>query len=360
MRSSGRAQKSSPRPARSSLRAARSSPRPAGSSLGPARRPAEGAPGSRTLAFALLLVALALPGCERWVCHNSDLRDLSPGIPESLLAVDLGDARRDDYPLGSLLAVGEGGVILTAERDYGPLRITRTGAGSLRAALLGPNGRLYVAGDGGVMLTANLGDESWTPIDTGTDADLHTLAWVDVGDRSLGDARAYQIAVGDEAVLVRDPVDGSWDLIPPPAGGWGRLRAVAADARLHVAGLDGILWSADDPWGPWSRFDSGPGPDLLAGGGDDFGAVLVGAGGTLLHRPAGRWERVETGLGVDLVAVANDLVLAADGRVFDILLLDDIEPLAWTAAGARGLDERDELILVGDHGSVQRIPRYCD
>lgn len=309
---------------------------------------------------AVLVSLLALAACNPGQCEQHDLKDMSPKTAMNLNDIDLGDYRRGMYEDGSLLAVGDAGVIVTAAVGYAPLQVATADAGDLRAALLGPNDRAYVAGDGGALLTAPFGADTWQPVATGTTADLYQLAWIDVQDDLTQAPREYQLAVGDEVVLLRDPVDDSWDLLPPPPGGWGRLRAVVGDDRVHVAGLGGVIWSAADPRGTWQREDAGTTADLLAG---DFGwnaAVLVGARGTLLHRPGDRWERVPSTIEADLIALAWVTALGADGRVYDLVLLDEPQLEAWTAPWARSLADGERRVIVGDGGRMARIPGYCD
>lgn len=304
------------------------------------------------------LVSLAPGGCGPGECEQHDLKDIPLAIQDRLNDVHINYQERGDYPDGALVAVGDGGVILVAPSGYAPLPASRPVDVDLHAALLGPDDQVFVAGAGGTLLRGVLGSDAWTPIATGTTAALHELAWIRVGTGNVDGSvdREYQIAVGDDVVLVRDESDGSWDAVPPPPGGWGELRAVVGDDWIHVAGLGGVIWSAPEPDALWVRADAGTTADLLAGDrGWSDEAVLVGARGTILHRVERAWVQVPSTIGPDLIVLDWILALTSDGRVYDLALLDHPELEAWTAPWARSLAYGGQLVLVGDAGRAARI-----
>lgn len=295
-------------------------------------------------------------GCRDYQCEQNDLKDISPGLSENLNDVDL-----VGYDETQLLAVGEGGVIVTST-DFGPFAVERPVDVDLHAALFGPLGRAYVAGTGGTLLTSIFGSGSWESIETGTSADLHELAWVSVYPPDLAqDPRDYQLAVGDEVVLLRDPVDDSWDLLPPPAGGWGRLRVVVADDLVHVAGLGGVIWSTDDPRGTWTRVDLDTTADLLGGGDSWYDATLVGVGGTIVYHTRDRWSLLPSNIQADLIALDENTAIGSDGHAYDLLLPNEPERSAWVVPNARGVSTSWSVVVtVGAAGRITRVPDFCD
>jgi hypothetical protein len=290
------------------------------------------------------------------------------GIDADLLAVvtltDRIDDRHYDY-----LAVGAAGTVVAWGRIKGYHRDTfveSTVAADvdLRAAwashLGDPVNRWVVVGDAGTAVVSRDGGQTWMPDDLGTDADLHAIT--DIDNRL--------IVVGDEVVRVQN-IDGTWSEPPTPAGGWGRLRGLyhqtdSMPPRIWVVGLEGVIWSAEDPSGPWVAGTSGVTQDLFAIGQYYDRLVAVGAGGTILIRDASGWTRVEISEQVDFVDYVADgfppAMLAADGRLFE--LEDDgksIEQIDTFVAG-RGLTADTEyVVVVGDGGTAARkIETYCE
>jgi hypothetical protein len=307
------------------------------------------------------VAALALAGCNDSACKQGDVKDMSPGTSARLNDVRLGEWLKGEYEASTLIAVGDGGVIVTARRNYGPLHVEETGVGDLYAALLGPSNRAYAAGAGGILLGSEFGSDRWEPIATGSTAAIRELAWIWVRVDVTQEPTEYQIAVGDDVVLVRDPVDDSWDLVTPPAGGWGELRAVVGDDLVHVAGLGGVIWAATDPRGVWVREDSGTTEDLLAGDSNwRDEPVLVGTGGTYLRREMGAWKRDPTPITDDLLALDFPVALAAGGRVYDVLAPEEPIREEWAVSGARSLAYEDQIVTVGDAGKMTRAPAFCD
>lgn len=308
--------------------------------------------GPPTLALATLLAA----GCGDGLCHQGDVSPIAVPPGSRLNAVALGyfAATLDE---GSMLAVGDDGLVLTADLNY-QLRASRPVTADLHDVTYGPSGQRFAVGAGGTLIRGLVTDDTWQPVATATTADLWRVAWLRVGTAWLDGSqdREYVIAVGDEVVLVRDPVDAGWDLVTPPPGGWGQLRAVVADDRIHVGGLGGVLWSADDPRGPWTRQDIGTTADLLAAAWD-YEALLVGTRGTVVTRRDGAWVVVETGLG-DLIDFTGVYGLAADGQLYRLSPPEEPLRLGWTAPGARALADDVELVAVGDDLAL-RAEAYC-
>ena len=218
------------------------------------RDPITDVPARRAL---LALLAVVVAGCGDGLCHQDDVAEIAVPAGSRLNAVDLGYSQAH-LAEGSMVAVGDDALVLVASGGYA-LTEHRPVAVDLRAVAFGPGSQIFAAGAGGTLIRGQLGESTWQTVATGTTADLWRIAWRRAGPAGPGGAptREYVPAVGDGAVLVRDPVDAQWDLVPPPEGGWGRLRAIAGDDRIHVGGLGGVVWSTDGPRGTWTRQDAG-------------------------------------------------------------------------------------------------------
>lgn len=320
------------------------------------RDPITDVPARRAL---LALLAVVVAGCGDGLCHQDDVAEIAVPAGSRLNAVDLGYFQAH-LAEGSMVAVGDDGLVLVASGGYA-LTEHRPVAVDLRAVAFGPGSQIFAAGAGGTLIRGQLDESTWQTVATGTTADLWRIAWLSVGTASTDGApnREYVLAVGDGAVLVRDPVDAQWDLVPPPEGGWGRLRAIAGDDRIHVGGLGGVVWSTDDPRGTWTRQDVGTDADLLAGATGWSGeAMLVGARGTIVHRPEGAWVVLANDIEDDFIDLDGVVGLTADGRLHDLVLPDEPETLGWSAPGARAIADDLEIVAVGAGMALRSAP-YC-
>lgn len=311
----------------------------------------------------MIVPIVLLAGCGDGRCRQGDVRALSVGVTDRLNAVALGYFYdySETYTEGSSLIVGDDGLVLWSA-DGMDFHASRPAAADLFGVTFAPSSRVFVAGAGGTLLRGRFGSDEWLKIPLGTTADLWAVEWVSVGGSSGSPSVEYVIAVGDEVVAVRDPVDERWDLVPAPEGGWGKLRAVVGGRQLHVAGLGGVLWSADSISGPWTRAEGLTGADLLDGGIGWAGeAVLVGSDGTMLEATAsGAWTRHKVAGAGDLIGFAGWDVLAADGRVYDIILPDEPEEYAWSLPGGRAIAGGSDIVVVGEGGLASRVPMFCE
>lgn len=315
-----------------------------------------------TLALRLLTAAaatVALGTMDACLCLGVDrgwqaTEVIELGISADLHAVvplsDSDNARRYEY-----LAVGAAGTVVAwgnGDGGTGELFVESSVIGDvdLRAAwaeLIDHDEppSWWVVGDGGTAAFSSDRGQTWTLADLGTSANLHAIT--DVGGRL--------VVVGDDVVRIRN-ADGTWSEPPTPAGGWGRLRGIHGDAdseRVWAVGLDGVIWSAEDPSEVWVAEASGVGTDLFAIGSLYEGRVAaVGAEGTFLLHDASGWTRVETDEQNDFVGYGSNRVLAVNGDVFELEFRNDKVRLEHieTFAGARAFSPGYYLMVVGDAG----------
>lgn len=272
--------------------------------------------GRSTSALAAALL-LATGGC---CLDNPDWEDFEPvdlGVSAKLNAVTISDADSITY-----LAVGDEGTFVAwtdknPDRTLEVERSTVPGGADLRD-VVSHEGSYWVVGDGGLLAVSDDEGATWTSVDLATNEDLHAITAVRF-DR--------MIVVGDELLRVRE-ADGAWVEPPPPAEGWGRLRAVYVDSlgeRAWAVGLDGVVRFAEDASGQWSSEPSGTQADLFVVdsvyfGGDGHRQVALGAAGTMTVRDedSGEWSPISTGVGDDFIAHQSSYFLTAGGEVLDM------------------------------------------
>jgi hypothetical protein len=310
----------------------------------------------RTLVlFAAMLSGTgSLSACETCSADPSNASEpFDLGIDTDLRAVIRLDTWVSDSRHYEWLAVGASGTVVAWGYDssgigYEPvIDVFDLGDEDLRAAWV--DGQTWwVVGDGGlVMASDNLG-VSWEQVELQTDADLYGI------DGFAG----RPIVVGDEVIAIRT-LDGTWELLEPPAGGWGLLRGISAvGTRVDAVGLGGVIWSTSDPSSTWTLEPNIVSVDLFA----VYNGVAVGAQGTLLSRGFDSgWSHEDTGVDVDLVDIGNGYILGQNGEIYSIssnpLQLIDTDP------GARGVDGdfSNGWATVGDGGSASSPPpRDCN
>ncbi len=317
----------------------------------------------RTTMLAMSLLGFAT-GCDSIVC-SSDRETVDLGIDTDLHAVVNLDHWSGEIADGrhvALLAVGADGTVVIWGMDYGGkkaepiVEVFDLGDALLRAVWIdketGPYSGSYavpwnwwVAGDGGRIMVSTDAGQTWDSIELPSNADLYGIAGID----------HRPIVVGDDIIAMRS-FDGTWPELTPPAGGWGQLRAVFAnDARVVAVGLDGVIWSTNNPNGEWTLEPSGVTTDLFA---IDYD-VAVGAEGTLLLHTETAWTSFETGVDVDLIDYEGGYALGANGEIFEVVK-DEPLKLIHTDPGARGLTNSwYTWATVGDGGSMSSPPVNC-
>jgi hypothetical protein len=228
---------------------------------------------------------------------------------------------------GSLVAVGEGGVVVKTGQFTSP-QTWDLGDASLRA-IEAVNGfphavNLVVVGDQGFVahLVANDAEGyNWFEIDTTTEMALRDVQLI--SDREL-------VIVGDGVVLrgtVLGP--GLFELvtIAPPDGSWGSLRALTLDRDgvLIAVGDEGRLLSSDDLGISWTAHELETDADLLCICHD---RAAYGRHGTRVQRDGSSWLVTELDPAVDYLACDQSLLVSSDMRVHD-LDEDDFAQLEW-------------------------------
>jgi photosystem II stability/assembly factor-like uncharacterized protein len=250
------------------------------------------------------------------------------------------------------IAVGsEGTVVAWGSSDAESfVEASSVGSANLRAVTARPS-NWWVVGDGGLAAASGDRGQTWTPVDLGTDANLHAIT----------EFETRLVAVGDEVVRVQ-VADGNWIAVSPPKDSWGRLRGLYYyNLRLYAVGLDGVIWSTTDPANAWIAESSGTNADLFALGSFYYRSnervIAVGAGGTLLVRKDSGWDRVDSDEHTDLVGVVRAMALGADGELFEISSRGELSRIdsfpgsrAFTYVSGAPYRYEPRLIAVGDAG----------
>lgn len=230
----------------------------------------------------------------------------------------------------------------------------------------------FVVGAGGtIYIGRQQGDDfTWIAQDTGVTADLHALEVFDQNDA----ATARVLVVGDEVVLLGQAGDApgtfSWTSVPPPAGGWGRLRAIAWRSRqigedyddsvteAIVAGAGGRAWVSDLD-AAWQAIELGTDRDIH----DGAWRSLCGEAGTVVECRSEGCSTTYVGT-TDFVSCRDSWWVDARARIFAANPDTDDEAhdqLSWQPRAAAG--NLFEMVFVGDGGRAilwASDVRYCE
>jgi hypothetical protein len=326
---------------------------------------------------ALLLTLLLLPMCGE---HGPSYREIDLGIDVRLNAVK----SKPDY--GSFVAAGAEGTVVyvyesaryrrgrvvDAEHD---IEVWHLGDGELRgiasfeefqpageSGFIDTGARLwFVVGDAGAV---HVGIEdggqvydaanepaaqrfSWLQQEQIVDADLYGVEVATDGDAP----RAF--AVGDEVMLTGVPTKErgifEWTELPPPVGGWGRLRDIRVGPSsdgLWAVGEQGRVWFSDLGPSGWTAVALGITDDLVDADGP------CGRNGTSLRCRAGACTVEQLG-DVDFVACGPEWMLGSDQRFYDpdVTTLVAYDQLDWQPRAADGYSGWG-VIVVGEQGRV--------
>lgn len=229
----------------------------------------------------------------------------------------------------------------------------------------------FVVGAGGTIYIGRQQGEdfTWIAQDTGVTADLHALEVFDQSDA----ATARVLVVGDEVVLIGQageaPGTFAWTSVPPPAGGWGRLRAITRRSRsigegyddyvseAIVAGAGGRAWVSDLD-AAWQAIELGTDRDIHDGGG-----WLCGEAGTIVDCRSEGCSTTYVGT-TDFVSCRDEWWVDARARILRAHPERDDEAhdqLSWQPRAAAG--HLFEMVFVGDGGRAIRWAsdvRYCE
>lgn len=214
----------------------------------------------------------------------------------------------------------------------------------------------FVVGEGGTILVGHetLDHEFTWYAQPNIGADLHGVAVTYDGNGAL-----FAVVVGDEflatSVATSELGMFEWSEQPPPAGGWGQLRHVAAarSGEFRAIGDDGRMWTTDLATPGWVAVDLDTNADLDAGDYFDFlgtaSSRFCGTNGSLVNCPEGECSATQVG-DFDLVGCGYEWILGLDGRIYGQVPegFDELDQLGWQPRAADGAME--ELIVVGDGG----------
>lgn len=240
-------------------------------------------------------------------------------------SVDLPDTEQDyvvTRPNSTWFALGSNGAIY-ADLIGNPVSWIERPSGTT-AALHDAESTMtvLVVGDEGTILRGDLVGEMWTPVESGTTADLHAVAV-----RSGGE----WLVVGESGLILKSTDDGAtWT--PRESGTTATLRAldgVASALRYVVVGDEGTILETKDFGETWCRHDAGTTADLYAVAAPLREVWFVaGEGGLML--------RSTTEGGQDCVAVASEPAAPAQGHTL-------------SAAWPNPMRERAALALSVEH-----------
>ena len=309
--------------------------------------------GAAAMSVALVSMSgcpLFWSGCGDW----SDPESIDSSVSVDLHAVVALEGWEESRTYEGIAAGADGTIVIwgTSDSDERFADVSMIGTADLRAVWTGATtydveaSTFWVVGDAGTAAVSGDGGQTWQLVALPTTANLHAI--IGIGSQL--------VVAGDEVVLVQG-ADGTWTEVAAPDGGWGQLRSLhSAGDRLVAVGLGGVIRSTSDPSGEWIVESSGTQSDLFAIGDfyykSDQTVLAVGAGGTLLVRTSEGWGRVDIDASVDFIAFGDQLVLAADGGLFEI---DDRAKLTRinTFPGAKALASGwSSAITVGKDGAV--------
>lgn len=153
--------------------------------------------------------------------------------------------------------------------------------------------------------------------------------------------------------------------MPAPGGGFGRLRGVSrdSDGSLFAVGLGGILWSAPEVSGPWTRIELGLTADLTAVSPPDALVPMIGGSDrTLLGRASDGWRPIEPTFTGDIADITHDFLLTTHGEVFSL----DFHPVTLAKVAGLGLGvyalssaSHGGVFVLGRAGNQVRINGTC-
>jgi len=308
------------------------------------------------LAFASAAAIAGAPACDP--CHggwSTRPYELPAALDEATLRDAISVFSADGV---TSWIVGDHGVLARLDGDDAPTNLPRPISTDLRGIAVA-DGQLVVVGLGGALVVGDLEGISWTPIDLGTTADLFHVTILRTRSGTV------LVAVGDEVMYRRDAPTGAWRPVPAPEGGWGRLRGtqVDIDGSVFAIGLGGVLWSAPDLAGPWTRVELGITADLTTLGPSGTDAPLIGGSdGTLLGRDSEGWRPLASPFTGDVADISSRYILTAPGEIYSY----ELHPLTLTKVSAPGLGlyvlseaVSDGVIALGKPGRQVHVKEAC-
>lgn len=257
----------------------------------------------------LVALAASLFACGPLPCKDPEQRarvSESFAAPEPAVYHAYEFLQGDAYEEFDFVFVGEGGRVLRFAGEQ--MEVIHTGTtATLRGMSCASSPEfMLVVGDSGAVLRSYDDGRTWSPGDSGTQADLHAVELAD----GLEGGR-FAVAVGDGVVL-RSFDDGvTWSPAVLPTGAE-RLRDVRKQENGWLAiGEDGVILTAGYEGDVWLASAKPTDRDLL-----HFAeAGIIGADGLLLTGGPVLWEPAELPFSGEIAGANKYALVMRDGRI---------------------------------------------
>lgn len=325
---------------------------------------------THALRLVVRLLTTACAGAALGTMSGCPLLFSCPDPWSALSTVELGTTadifaltRGSDFD--AVVAVGAGGIVVHAPGSGASATTSNPVNVDLRGVVsfAGTSGNFtVVVGDGGTILSSSDEGQTWEPASSGIVDDLVGIA------RGTLAAGNFLIAISASQILVSSDDGATWAVVPPPAQGWGTLRAVfATDVELWVVGDAGVAWSSSNPAGAWTRQNLGPAiaDAALLGGGRVSGdadssyastLALVSSNALWVREPnSSEWTATSVAFDGAIAAFGGGFVLTTQGSIYDVDEAGRVEKVASVQPGARAITGNwDGFVVAGDGGQAAR------
>lgn len=304
---------------------------------------------------SLGVLAASLFACGPLPCKSPEQRARlaqSVASPEPAVYHAYEYFQGDEYEEFDFVFVGEGGRVLRFADEQ--MHVIHTGTtATLRGMTSGSAPPLVVAvGDGGAVQRSYDYGHSWSPGDSGTQADLHGVELAD----GLEGGR-FAVAVGDGVVLRSFDDGATWSPATLPTGAE-RLRDVrkGGDGWLAI-GEHGVILTATYDADVWYPSASPTDQDLRR----FSDAGILGANGLLLTGGPGDWQPVELPWSGEIADATTYTLVMRDGRM--AIAKDSFDPTyvplpvedPLPAIQRRIWETEDGVRLLAEDGSIHQV-----
>jgi hypothetical protein len=309
------------------------------------------------------------------VGDNGTILSSSDAINWTRLAVTGTTARLNNvlYAAGKYIAVGEGGAIVVSTDGTTWSPTTSGVTGWLRGLAYG-NGRWLAAGQGGAVTSSNDGFV-WTKFPTSNSLDLEATVFTSSstssytsGSTVVSNSYHYFLSVGADGTAQISYLYTSTQSGGTPSTGLvtpfinfkpettARLRSLSVGNGVFVAtGENGEAFSAQSPYGPWTRVATNTSANLVGAGFALGSLCLVGDSETILQSETiyrGRLGNLSTrgvaGRGAN-VMIAGTVVQGTRPKQF---LFRAVGPGLTSTFGLTGTLTDPTLSVYNDSGTV--------
>jgi hypothetical protein len=321
---------------------------------------------TRALSLVVRLLTTACAGAALGTMSGCPLLFSCPEPWSAVEPMELGTtadifaiARGSDFQ--AVVAVGAGGIVV--HQDDASEGTTSNPVNVDLRGVVAFNNVTLVVGDAGTILYSVDAGQTWTPPSISA-----------IGDDLIGVARGalaagnFLVAISTSQIVVSSDEGATWAIVPPPAEGWGTLRAVfATEAELWAIGDAGVAWSSSNPVAAWTRQDLGAevaGASLIGGGrvsGDADSTyastvALVGSEG-LWFRASGstQWTAASIELDGTILAYGGGFVLTSAGSIYDVDEQGRVTKVGEIEFTGRAIiGNWDGFVVAGDGGEAAR------